>query len=301
MAETAPTAIKKTELNPPKPFTGKRTDLRRFLQDTFVFLTFNKQHYDNDDKKIAFVMSFMTDRDAALWKEEFIGKVIRDSVTRGDDISFGTYKKFIESLEKLFSPYDTPGDALNAMKHLRMGEGNFDEHLAKFKLLVSQSGLDESAVLIDLFQETLPVGLQRPILLSENPPTTLQGWYNKASTFHGNWKRTQRLLGRGKNTEQRKETPKKTFTFPKRERNPDAMDIDRLTTEERTALMKEGKCFKCRKQGHLSKDCPTRGNETPKPWTGKTAATHIRSIISGMTQEEKDNLEKEAEAQGLGF
>ena len=65
--------------------------------------------------------------------------------------------------------------------------------------------------------------------------------------------------------------------------------------------MKEGKCFKCRKQGHLSKECPTRGTETLKPWTGKTAATHIRSIISGMNQEEKDNLEKEAEAQGLGF
>ena len=79
------------------------------------------------------------------------------------------------------------------------------------------------------------------------------------------------------------------------------MDIDRLTTEERTLLMKEGKCFKCRKQGHLSRDCPPRGAEMPKPWTGKTAATHIRSIISGMTQEEKDNLEKEAEAQGLGF
>ena len=160
MAETAPATIKKTELNPPKPFTGKRTDLRRFLQDTFVFLTINKQHYDNDDKKIAFVMSFMTDGDAALWKEEFIGKVIRDSVARGDDVSFGTYKKFIESLEKSFSPYDAPGDALDAMKHLRMGEGNFDEHLAKFKLLVSQSGLAESAVLIDLFRETLPVGLQ---------------------------------------------------------------------------------------------------------------------------------------------
>ena len=79
------------------------------------------------------------------------------------------------------------------------------------------------------------------------------------------------------------------------------MDIDRLTTEERTQLMKEGKCFKCRKQGHLSRDCPLRGTETPKPWTGKTAAMHIQLIISGMTQEEKDNLEKEAEAQGLGF
>ena len=80
MAETTPT-VKKTELNPPKPFTGKRTDLKRFLQDTFVFLTINKEHYNNNDKKIAFVMSFMTDGDTALWKQEFIGEVIRDSVT----------------------------------------------------------------------------------------------------------------------------------------------------------------------------------------------------------------------------
>ena len=89
--------------------------------------------------------------------------------------------------------------------------------------------------------------------------------------------------------------------FPKQEQNPDAMDINRLTTEERTQLMKEGKCFKWRKQGHLSRDCPPQGTKMPKPWNGKAAATHIRSIISGMTQKKKDNLEKEAEAHGLGF
>ena len=194
MAETAP-AVKKTELNLPKIFTGKRTNLRRFLQDTFIFLTINKEHCGNDNKKIVFVMSFMTEGDARLWKEEFIGKVIRDSITRGDNVSFRTYKKFIESLEKSFSPYDAPGDALNTMKHLRMGDRNFDEHLAKFKLLMSQLGLDESSVIIDLFRETLPIGLQRPILLSKNLPTTLQAWYNKASTFHGNWRRTQHMLG----------------------------------------------------------------------------------------------------------
>ena len=105
MAETAP-AIKKTELNLPKIFTGKRTNLQRFLQDTFIFLTINKEHYNNNNKKVAFVMSFMTNRDAALWKQEFIGKIIRDSIARGDNISFGSYKKFIKSLEKSFSPYN---------------------------------------------------------------------------------------------------------------------------------------------------------------------------------------------------
>ena len=236
MAEAAPT-IKKTELNLPKVFSGKRTDLQRFLQDTFVFLTINKEHYNTDDKKIAFVMSFMTDSDAALWKQEFISKVIRDSVTAGNKITFGTYKSFIESLEKSFLPYDAPGDTLNVMKHLRMGEGSFEEHLAKFKLLVSQSGLDESAVVADLFREMLPLGLQRPILLSEKPPVTLQECYDKVNTFHGNWRKTQRVLGRGKPIETKKETLRKTFSFP-RQQDPNAMDIDRLTTEERTLLMK---------------------------------------------------------------
>ena len=194
MTEIAPT-IKKTELNPPRIFTGKRTDLQRFLQDTFVFLTINKEHYNNDDKKITFVMSFMTDGDATLWKEEFIGKVIRDSVARGDDISFRSYKKFIESLKKSFSLYDAPGDALDAMKHLQMGDGSFEEHLARFKLLMSQLGLDELPMIVDLFREMLPLGLQKPILLSENPPMTLQGWYDKANTFHGNWRKIQHMLG----------------------------------------------------------------------------------------------------------
>jgi hypothetical protein len=39
------------------------------------------------------------------------------------------------------------------------------------------------------------------------------------------------------------------------------MEIDRvraqqITTDERADLMKAGKCFTCRKQGHLSRNCP---------------------------------------------
>ena len=74
-----------------------------------------------------------------IWKEQFIDKVRKDTliaVAKGDDATWGTYEKFIESFKKPFSPFDVPGDALDAMKNLKM-EDNVDEHISKFKLLLS--------------------------------------------------------------------------------------------------------------------------------------------------------------------
>jgi Zinc knuckle len=84
------------------------------------------------------------------------------------------------------------------------------------------------------------------------------------------------------------------------------MDIDRMSMQERTRLMKEGKCFRCKLFGHLSRDCPNKGQNTttttttPK-WTGKSAASHIRTLIALMSEEEKKVLEEEGEKFGLGF
>jgi hypothetical protein len=58
-------------------------------------------------------------------------------------------------------------------------------------------------------------------------------------------------------------------------KDPNAMEIDRvrarqITTDKRVELMKAGKCFTCRKQGHLSRDCPQR---LSRPHTNARAST----------------------------
>jgi len=64
------------------------------------------------------------------------------------------------------------------------------------------------------------------------------------------------------------------------------MDIDAMTVEERSSLMKKGACFYCKEQGHISKDCPKKKkkkNYEPK-YSKKDMATYIR----GMTTEQKE-------------
>jgi Retroviral aspartyl protease len=50
----------------------------------------------------------------------------------------------------------------------------------------------------------------------------------------------------------------KKFFFSEK-KDPNAMDIDCMSIEEHTRLMKEGRCFRCKLFGHLSRDCPNKG------------------------------------------
>jgi hypothetical protein len=140
------------------------------------------------------------------------------------------------------------------MKKLRLGDSSITEHNSRFRLLVSMTGMKDSPALTDLYRETLPWGLQSPIIRSEHPPKTLEEWYTKATNFYVGHQRAQRLFKKRDNkpvTTPSAPPAQKRFFFPEK-KDPNAMDIDRMSIKERTHLMKEGKCFRCKLFGHLS-------------------------------------------------
>jgi hypothetical protein len=296
------------ELKPPAPYSGKREDLRKFLQEIKIYLMANKHIYTKDQDKILFVLSYMCEGDAASWKEEFF-----ESKEQLDPFDLGTYDDLVKAITKDFSPYDAPKDALYEMRELKFSNGSIEEHVSKFKMLVTKSRLEKNDVVAEMFRETLPIPLQRNILNLPTPPKDLDEWYLWAVRLQNNFLRmksaiakTQNRGGSTSSNNKKGGSGPRRFNFQREEKDPYAMDIDAMTADEREKMMRSGLCFGCKKPGHISRNCPNRNKKeaptTPLPsrkMMGKELHTHVRALIADMEEEEVTEFFKEADGQGF--
>jgi hypothetical protein len=294
------------KMNMPKPFTGKRNEYKKFMQDVALYLRMNHRAYTTDEEKIIFTLSFFEDGDAASWKAQYVENILGTI-----PVDFGNWATFKTALDTAFLPYDGAGDALEEMKNMRLGTGSIENHVANFKLAVSRSGLDkDSAAVVDYFRESLTIPLQKRIMTIEDPPTDLDGWCKWAMKMDANYKKMQRVIGRSRQgtnpTEKKKEEQPRRWYFPKKERDPNAMDIDAINTDNRSEAMRRGLCFGCGEAGHINANCPKKqkGNwRTPptiqKKMNGRELAAHIRKLTAELAEEEKEQFYAEAEKEGF--
>ena len=134
-------------------------------------------------------------------------------------------------------------------------------------------------------------------MLLDDPLTTLEKWYEWASHIDKNYKKTQRMLGRTQaKTMTQKEEPKKKWNFSK-QKDPTAMDIDAMSTEQQAEAMKKGLCFGCGKQGNHNADCPDKKGkkkeEEKKKWTSKELKEHVWALFNSTDDEEQKKSEED--------
>ena len=170
------------------PYSGKHKDLRKFLQKVEIYLWGNKSLYLNDEDKILIVISYMSNGDANAWKEEFFEAGEQAAAqTNTPNPVLGNYEEFIKKLTDDFSPYDALKDAIYDMKEMQMNNTLIEEHVAKFKMLITKSKLAKNDVVVKYFCETLPFSLQKKIMDLPMKPTNLEEWYTWAIRLQNNY------------------------------------------------------------------------------------------------------------------
>jgi hypothetical protein len=110
---------KELNLNRPEAFNGNRDGFKEFLQNVEVYMDVNHEMYNNNLRKIVFVLSFMTTGSAATWKAQFIKEAYAKPAPANPNDRLGMYTQFRKDLIEVFSMFDSVGDVLDELCSLR--------------------------------------------------------------------------------------------------------------------------------------------------------------------------------------
>jgi Zinc knuckle len=168
--------------------------------------------------------------------------------------------------------------------------------------IVGQAGMDRKTPsnhlhLIRYYRKMLEPRLSRRILFSNDVHKTINGWMEKAIQFNTNWRMGNLFFNqdiKGNPSKQKADTNKSNgnacWWRTNERRDPNAMDVDTLTMEERGMLLRQGKCFRCKKVGHMAKDCPQEQAESLKKKVDP--AKFAYTTIKALTKEQRKSFTK---------
>ena len=166
-------------------------------------------------------------------------------------------------------------NAYDQLMRLTMNGWDVDTYIATFDRLTLAAGWDSSSEgTIAKFREGLSKGVHSKALDRDHIPRTIDEWKAAVRT---EVVRAKEKYNAGLTGNQRRNTPK-SGTYQNTPATPHAnpnnsgivpMEVDsavgqtnfkKLTPEERAQLAKEGRCFHCRLQGHMARDCLKNSN-----------------------------------------
>jgi hypothetical protein len=299
---------KELNLNKPEAFDGNRDKLKKFLQNVEVYMDVNHETYNNNLRKIVFVLFFMATKSAATWQTQFIEEAYARPAPPNPNDRLGTYTQFRKDLIEAVSMFNSVWDALDELQSLRKKKNeSINEHIAKFKMLAAESKIDTTNPLsIELFKKTLPWGLTLELMKLKTPLKTIDNWYEWAATLDHRFHKVNRAIEQTRGNSGKEKAPQQKYYFSRKERDPNAMDVNRLTVDERNKLMKEEKCFKCRSTGYRANKCPENNDDKKKgkevlkkKMNGRELHAHVQALFKKMTEEDRDEFLKGAEEAGF--
>ena len=169
--------------------------------------------------------------------------------------------------------------------------------IVKFERLARITGYDlQSQMVLDWFGSGLTSGLYIAIINGPDEPRNWTEWTCAAQKYQQKYLLIHSSLGmrnpKDQKTHNKPQTVEqwKSMWKSRGSKDPNTMDTTpghtrarKIDADERTEFMKAGKCFTCKKQEHLSRDCPQR--PPPCPHTNTCAST---STLDEVNSDDKE-------------
>ncbi|KAJ8456927.1 hypothetical protein ONZ51_g11830 [Trametes cubensis] len=266
----------KGKIKDPEVFNGDRDKTRSFLNQLFLLFTARPHDSVNDYTKVATALSFMEGDNINYWKG------IHNSAV------------FKRNFLLAFAPVDKVDDSMVNLMTIKLKDySSVNEFNARFMDLALKGKILDPAAQLALYKNALPEYLLKKISMLYPPLTSIREWMTRTKEVDHSYHLTEKILANCRGCKAKTSKTRKNVKMVNVK--DDSLDTNKLSVKERQELQDKGSCFRCRKPGHISRDCPSKPKKPSKPVSWKVQQVTDKDLEdeSEEISDEEDDKEEE--------
>jgi len=172
------------EVAKPAIFNGEVGKIGRFISACKLYIR-NRMRGETVEGQVQWVLSYVQGGSADVWKENVMEEL------EAGEVEYELVEEFLTSLKKEFGGGEEESVKAAELRKIEQGGKMMEEFIQEFKRAAKGSGY-EGWPLMEEFKRGMNEGIQRKLMESENPPTSIEQWYRRAMALDRNWRENRR-------------------------------------------------------------------------------------------------------------
>jgi len=283
------------KISAPDVFDGKIGNSATFLHQLNLY--FNGKDIADDRERVVMALSYMKGGTAGPW-----AKVKTEEYNL---IPF-SWESFVVAFKTAFWDPDPAGTAQYKMELLKQGTQTADEYVASFNELKADTGFNDVA-LADKFQKGLNQALVDKIYNLPEMPSNLAEWMHWATKLDRQWRQREarKKMSIGQKSSSVPSKPTRSPTLPQTLSAPftskfnQQPDVVPMEIDSGWKKIKPLVCFKCRKPGHMARQCPSAVDINSIDYDGLKA--YMKTEIAKEEALKQETVKKEEDVKKENF
>ena len=120
-----------------------------------------------------------------MWKENVMEEL------EAGKVEYESVEEFFTILKRKFGAEEEESVKVAELRKMEQGGRTMEEFMQEFKRAVRGSRY-ERRLLVEEFKRGINGGIRRKLMEAENPPSSIENWYRRATALDRNWRESRR-------------------------------------------------------------------------------------------------------------
>lgn len=277
----------------PAPFNDREDDVEAYINRVSFFISLHENRFRANADQVYLFLQGCSAKDGQPWAAGIMKQYLdeRRDMVRYPEVA--NLQQVTHRFRARFGVIDKARAAQAKLEVLQQGQQPVRTYVAAFEKLAQESGYNSTAQM-QTFRRGLDIGLRRKIDDMADRPQTISRWKEVALNKDASMRAEREEEKAWSSSSFRKPTtaaPKNTTSAHTQDTASVSVQAARLSEEERTRYLKEGRCFRCHVRGHMARFCPEKDNNT-QATNSSAKDTGVDALLAQLLSMEGPEKEK---------